>query len=111
MTRCWPKRFDEMKRARVNLTLFVVDMLVVLAAFDDLHGEQQTIETDDGYRLAYEKVGRGSDPVIVPARLFLAEPFRGLWSRQRTIVFYDMRDRGRSESIQDLSKISVENDV
>jgi len=86
-------------------------MLVVSAAFGDLHGEQQTIKTDDGYRLAYEKVGRGPDPVMVPARLFLAEPLRGLWSRQRTIVFYDMRDRGRSESIQDLSKISVENDV
>src|SRR5262249_31936015 len=69
------------------------------------------IKTDDGYTLAFEKVGRGSDPVIVPARLFLAEPLKGLSSRNRTIVFHDMRDRGRSEGIQDLSKISIENDV
>jgi proline iminopeptidase len=49
--------------------------------------------------------------VIVPARLFLADAFKGLSSSDRTVVFYDMRNRGRSQHISDVSAITIENDV
>jgi pimeloyl-ACP methyl ester carboxylesterase len=47
----------------------------------------------------------------VPARLFLADAFKGLSSSDRTVVFYDMRNRGRSQHISDVSAITIENDV
>ena len=77
----------------------------------DSKSERGKILTHDGFALAYERIGRGPEVVIIPARLFLAEAFQGLASPRRTLVFYDMRDRGRSEIVVDSSKISIENDV
>jgi pimeloyl-ACP methyl ester carboxylesterase len=67
--------------------------------------EKGEITTHDGFSLAYERMGRGPQVVLVPARLFLAEAFKGLSSPRRTLVFYDMRNRGRSQKVDDLSKL------
>jgi proline iminopeptidase len=73
--------------------------------------ETGQIITHDGFALAYERIGQGAQTVIIPGRLFLADSLRNLSSPHRTLVFYDMRNRGRSEQIGDLSRISIENDV
>lgn len=58
------------------------------------------VATDDGTRLFYQKVGTGKQVVIIPGGLFTFEGFRSL-SKGRTLVFYDMRGRGRSDAIAD----------
>ncbi len=77
----------------------------------ELDVESGEIGTHDGFALAYERIGRGPELVIVPARLYLADAFNGLASPQRTLVFYDMRNRGRSGRVGDSSKITIENDI
>ena len=68
------------------------------------------VTTPDGVRLFYQKVGAGPQSVILPARLFLIRDFRRL-AKGRTLIFYDMRDRGRSDAIQDPKRITIQNDV
>jgi len=77
---------------------------------------QSTTETgyvtaSDGVRLHYTKVGRGAKTVIiVPGRLFLFRDFRRL-ANGRTLIFYDMRNRGLSDAVSDPSKISLQHDA
>jgi proline iminopeptidase len=68
------------------------------------------ITTDDGTRLYYRVVGSGRPVVLVPAALFLERDFAQL-GRDATIVFYDMRNRGRSDAVTDSSRISIQLDV
>ena len=73
--------------------------------------ESGYVTSRDGIRPYYSKVGR--DPktvVIVPGRLFLLRDFQGL-SQGRTLIFYDMRNRGRSDAVTDASKISLQHDA
>ena len=71
--------------------------------------EKGYIATHDGSKLYYEKVGAG--PVIIaPGRLFLFYSFRQLGDRY-TVVSYDMRNRGKSEHIEDGNKLTIQNDV
>ncbi|HKY03894.1 MAG TPA: alpha/beta hydrolase [Blastocatellia bacterium] len=75
--------------------------------------EEGYVTTDDGTRLFYQKTGNGPQKVIIPGRLFLFDDFRQL-ARGRTLIFYDMRGRGRSDAIPDNQKgqkISIHHDV
>ena len=66
--------------------------------------------TDDGARLSYRVVGSGEPVVIVPGGLFLERDFARL-SRGRTVVFYDMRGRGRSDPVADSTHITIQHEV
>jgi pimeloyl-ACP methyl ester carboxylesterase len=68
------------------------------------------VTTTDGVRLFYQKVGNGTPSVIVPARLFLYRDFQRL-AKDRSLVFYDMRDRGLSDAVNDPNRITIQNDV
>ena len=72
--------------------------------------DQGYITTPDGVRLFYRRVGSGTSAVIVPGDLFLFTDFQQL-SRRRTIVFYDMRNRGRSDAVRDSTAITIQKDV
>jgi len=48
--------------------------------------------------------------VIVPAALFLARDFAQI-AEGRTVIFYDMRNRGRSEAVQDPARLTIQDDV
>jgi pimeloyl-ACP methyl ester carboxylesterase len=79
------------------------------------HAQGQKTETGyltsfDGVRLYYAKVGNGSDSVIIPGRLFMFPDFQQL-AKGRTLIFYDMRNRGLSDLVADTSKISLQHDV
>ncbi|HUO85347.1 MAG TPA: alpha/beta hydrolase [Thermoanaerobaculia bacterium] len=65
----------------------------------------------DGARLYYQRVGDGPRVVIIPMGWRLFADFRALERTDRTLLFYDMRNRGRSDMILDPGKISIENDV
>ena len=68
------------------------------------------VASDDGLRLFYQKTGAGAQTVIVPYGFTLFKDFRVL-AKGRTMIFYDMRDRGRSDEVQNASKITIQKDV
>jgi pimeloyl-ACP methyl ester carboxylesterase len=68
------------------------------------------VKADDGAQLFYQKWGSGKQVVIIPARFLLGEDFTKL-AKGRTLVMYDMRNRGRSSHITDAARISVQDDV
>ena len=72
--------------------------------------DQGYVRTADGVRLFYRKVGNGVPTVIVPGDLFLFNDFQQL-AKGRTIVFYDMRNRGRSDAVSDSTAITIGRDV
>jgi pimeloyl-ACP methyl ester carboxylesterase len=69
------------------------------------------VATPDGVRLYYAKVGNGRQTVIIPGRLFLLPDFLRLTARGRTLIFYDMRNRGLSDTVADPARIGIQNDV
>ena len=69
------------------------------------------LTTKDNVRLYYAKVGSGEKTaIIVPGRLFAFRDFQGL-AKERTLIFYDMRNRGMSDAVPDPSKISLQHDA
>jgi pimeloyl-ACP methyl ester carboxylesterase len=75
--------------------------------------EEGYISTDDGIRLFYQKIGSGSQVVILPLRLYTFDAFKQL-ADQYTVIAYDTRGRGRSDPIPDdqkAAKLSIQHDV
>jgi pimeloyl-ACP methyl ester carboxylesterase len=68
------------------------------------------VTSSDGVRLYYAKVGTGSEVAILPGRLFTFPDFQRL-AKGRTLIFYDMRNRGLSDAVIDISKISLQHDT
>jgi pimeloyl-ACP methyl ester carboxylesterase len=65
--------------------------------------------TDDSVRLWYRVVGQGSETVLVPVGLFYGTRLDGL-AKNRRIVLYDPRGRGRSDSVP-ATKVSLDNQI
>jgi proline iminopeptidase len=63
------------------------------------------ITLEDGVRLYFQKVGSGPKAVIIPNGIYLLDDFAhcGDW---RTLIFYDVRNRGRSDPASDRSKLA-----
>lgn len=104
---------------RIRLALRSLLFLLALAFFlAPVRGQQAVspkIETGyvtslDGVRLYYAKVGSGPKTVIVPGRLFVFPDFQKL-AKGRTLIAYDMRNRGLSDAITDAAKISLQHDA
>lgn len=55
--------------------------------------------TPDGVRLWYREVGRGKDVVLVNAANYFAASLDALASGTRRVVTYDIRGRGRTDSV------------
>jgi pimeloyl-ACP methyl ester carboxylesterase len=70
------------------------------------------VTTDTGVRLWFQTVGSGSQVVVVPNGIVLLDDFRVLADR-RTLVFYDVRNRGLSDTVTDPAKLArgIHNDV
>lgn len=64
----------------------------------------------NGTRLFYEKVGSGTPNVLVPLHLFMFEDFKHL-ADGMTFIFYDVRNSGRSDAIQDLTTVTIQQDI
>lgn len=72
--------------------------------------EEGYVETADGVSLYYRKVGDGPQAVILPADLFLHPAFDRL-AEGRTLYYYDMRNRGQSDSVTAEQANSIQQDV
>lgn len=66
----------------------------------------------DGVRLFFQIVGDGPQMVVVPNGMYFRNDFERLCGG-RTLVFYDLRNRGFSDSVSDPSKLNggILNDV
>jgi proline iminopeptidase len=73
--------------------------------------EDGWIKTHDGYQLYYQRIGDGPEKIVVPLRLYTIDALKALASKERTLVFYDTRNRGKSQHIEDAKAITLENDV
>src|SRR5256886_13568620 len=62
------------------------------------------VTTEDGVRLFFQKMGSGPRTVVIPNAAYMFEDFKYL-AADRTVIFYDLRNRGRSESVTDASKL------
>ena len=58
--------------------------------------ERGDIQVTADVRINYERIGNGPQVIIIPARLYLARDFSVLDRADRTLIFYDMRNRGAS---------------
>ena len=68
------------------------------------------VTADDGVKLHYRKVGDSPITIIVPLESILFDDFKQL-SDMATVISYDLRNRGRSDRLSDLSSVSVQQDV
>jgi proline iminopeptidase len=69
------------------------------------------VTAHDGARLSYRKLGNGPQAVIVPGGFLFDGAFDRFATPGRTVIFYDMRNRGRSDAVKDLSQVTIQNDV
>jgi pimeloyl-ACP methyl ester carboxylesterase len=62
------------------------------------------VTTVDGIRLYFQKLGSGPKTVIIPNGLYLLDDFKR-FAAGRTLIFYDLRNRGRSDAVTDGAKL------
>jgi pimeloyl-ACP methyl ester carboxylesterase len=65
---------------------------------------------DDGTQLFYQKWGTGEQTVIIPGAFLLGGDFARL-ALGRTLIMYDMRNRGRSSKVTAPARMTVQDDV
>lgn len=68
------------------------------------------VDTAAGISIYYERYGTGPNVVLVPGRLFMPE-FAALARPDRTLIQYDMRNRGLSRRVEDAAQITINGDV
>jgi pimeloyl-ACP methyl ester carboxylesterase len=61
------------------------------------------VTTHDGTRLYFERIGDGPEAAIFPNGIYLQDAFRP-FAVKRSLVFYDLRNRGRSDAVGDASR-------
>jgi len=111
-----------MQMCRLNIALLTaVACISVVAACDRKPADRRTprttptvsegwVQTADGVRLFYRKVGDGPQAVILPGDLFLHPAFDRL-AGGRTLYYYDMRNRGLSDSVGTDKALTIQQDV
>jgi proline iminopeptidase len=74
--------------------------------------DEGCITTGDGVRLFFRQIGSGAKPVVIPNGFHMADDFDCL-CEDRTLIVYDLRNRGWSDQVSDPSKLTggIHNDV
>lgn len=101
----------------VGKCLVTAALLLILLApfFANVMAQSQKVEegyvtADDGARLFYRKTGKGRQAVVIPLGFMLFDDFKRL-APGRTLIFYDMRNRGRSDAVSDPQRVTIQDDV
>jgi pimeloyl-ACP methyl ester carboxylesterase len=71
---------------------------------------KSNVDTGSGASIYYERYGSGPQVILIPGRLFMPE-FTDLARPGRTLILYDMRNRGLSRRVEDVSQLSIMRDV
>jgi proline iminopeptidase len=104
----------------MRLTLAVTVLSIILVCCNEKKQQQTKNETnyeegfvdvDPGVRIFYQKQGNGPQVTVIPAGYWLYDDFKHLVNDERTFIFYDMRNRGRSDYVNDTLLITIQKDV
>lgn len=68
------------------------------------------VDTAPGVSIYFERYGTGPNFVFIPGR-FLMPEFAALARPERTLILYDMRNRGLSRRVEDTAQITILGDV
>ncbi len=85
-------------------------LVLFLSFLSPVQAETGTLTTPDGVKIFYQKEGSGEKTVIIPGHLFLY-PWLEPLAKEYTVIFYDMRDRGRSDYVEDETAITIQKDI
>jgi proline iminopeptidase len=97
----------------VTLTL----MLAAAAAATPSHAQsglavqEGRVVTDDGVGLRYRMIGEGGEAVIVANTAAWLEEEFGVLARDRTVIFFDARNRGGSDRVTDPQRVGMDREV
>ena len=69
-----------------------------------MDSSEELVMSDDGVRLFVQKIGNGPTAVLIPNRISVFEAFKVL-ADGRMLIFFDPRNRGRSDAVTDRSKL------
>jgi pimeloyl-ACP methyl ester carboxylesterase len=69
------------------------------------------VMVDDGVELRIKTLGNGMETVVITPAIYLEYEFEKLIDESHTLVFYDVRGRGRSSKIADSSRIGMDIDI
>jgi len=69
------------------------------------------VEVEDDIEIFFRTIGDGPELVIVPAGMYMDIEFKKLANEDRTLVFYDMRGRGRSSTVDDPEWLGMNFDI
>ncbi|HUF03932.1 MAG TPA: alpha/beta hydrolase [Aridibacter sp.] len=105
----WIYRTVHARAAEIGRIMFKHDLVPGIKRPPETASVKGYIDVGDT-RLFYEKIGSGPETVIVPFHFFMFENFKKL-ANGRTMIFYDARNRGRSDRVGDESKITIQEDV
>jgi len=74
--------------------------------------EEGFIPVEDNVRLYYRKIGDRADVIVIPNGLYFFDDFHR-FTNSHSLIFYDLRNRGLSDSVADPSKLErgIQNDV
>lgn len=101
-------------RRNTRILLLLLSALIVPAVAtadcDTSSFIERTIETEPGVELFVREAGSGGPAVVIPGDFLLFEHLCPLAESHR-VVFYDMRNRGRSAAVEDGAKLTLEADV
>jgi pimeloyl-ACP methyl ester carboxylesterase len=92
---------------RLFLALLLLTPVAAAAQTPNAKGH---VDTAPGVSIYYERYGTGPNVVLIPGRLFMPE-FTALARPDRTLILYDMRNRGLSKRVEDPAQITIMGDV
>lgn len=94
----------------MRAVLFVALSVVFACVASAQDAETGYIDTAPGVSIFVERIGDGAQVVIVPGRLFLPQA-RALATPDRTLLLYDMRNRGASARVEDDAALTILGDI
>lgn len=70
------------------------------------------VTVEDGVRLFVRTIGNGPQAIVIPNGFYLLDDFASL-ADGRTLILYDLRNRGRSDRIDEAARLArgIENDI
>jgi proline iminopeptidase len=69
------------------------------------------VTVEEGVDLRYKTIGNGPKAVVIPAAMYLEYEFERFIDPDRTLIFYDMRGRGKSSTVSDPSRVGMDFEI
>jgi pimeloyl-ACP methyl ester carboxylesterase len=111
MARAHRKRSREVSVMKSHMKRIACAAALLLPLLAPAAPRTGMLETAPGVSVYFEKHGDGPQVTLIPGRLFLARDFARLARKDRTLIFYDMRNRGASSHVTDGAKLTILEDV